>query len=1000
MPKNKNTTGSFRSLWNVFAPNTILGRFLFTATVLVVATIAVAWLAQSQVNKTSQVNISGQSDRLAVAHTLREMTNLLWQIETHFQSYMLVPEDTVQKTVLSDLDAIDQTTHTLQSDPWVIRQGELFQESQHLKLDIQLLRQRIVAIMEMRADPLKVFPYMNIMVGELNPLNDEFGGTAAMAIHELTNNNTLTPQEQQIVNLFNEVRFTWAQKINSFRMFAATRVGVFDTSVASGLKSGLTNLAMFDELTLAALNKIAAIDKQGHLSFEQSEALINLFRLRTEWNESFAKVKAIVLDDNRWRLDTPIVRNEISPMFIDMWTDLQRITATLDQRAAEDITHTTNTADQVSNYLWLLTLVVIAVALFVILIFEFQIRRPILRVIHALKAEANGEQNVVLPQSTIVEAQDLVTAFGQMREQIHARQQQIQSREQRLRSILDNTAEGIITFDHHCIVETWNRAAELLFSWNEAEVIGTHLRQYLSFTSSENTFGADTSANDFDVTPFIGRETEVIGQSKSGSNFPLSLKVSRMQVDGLSKYTAVLVNITERKAMVENLRQLAEHDGLTGLHNRTYFHAVLDHNVEQITKGIVSPGALLYIDLDNFKYVNDVMGHAAGDKLLIEVSKILNLRARRSDLVARLGGDEFVVLLSEATSNNIQPIAESFRRHLADLSFIFEGRAATIGCSIGVALIDITCNSPSEVMSQADIACHLAKRGGRNRVHVFTGSDVGDVHTMSLDIGWSQRIKLALEHDKFVLALQPVVATRSKLTENFEVLVRMRDDDGAIIMPSGFLPTAERFGLSADIDAWVIRHAIMHLASARQRGADIRYSINLSGQSFSVLAIAELIPQLIHDTGIDPAAITFEITETVAIADMTTAVALLTRLRTLGCLTALDDFGSGMSSFAYLRELPVDIVKIDGRFVRNVANSPMDIAMLKAMNDIAHALGKKTVAEFVEDESHFKLICELGVDYGQGYYLGKPVLIDTGTEQLNHVSGSDDNNSRADAVSP
>lgn len=979
-----------RRLMDGIGFNTILGRFIFTAVLLIAATITVAWIAQSQVNKTSRTNANGQSERITVTHTIQEMTNLLWQIETHFQAYMLVPEDNARAAVLASLDDLDHTTKILQADPWFIRQGELLRESHHLEKEIRQLQQHIVTVMEMRADPRKLFPNMSIMINELNPLHSEFSGTATNAIIEMSD-TVLNAEQQQVFNLFNRIRFLWAQKINAFRMITSARVGVFNISFADSMESNIYNLETADQQIESTLGQLKQADKQQLLSLDQSAAIDDLYRIRKEWNDAYKRVVTIIMDDTRWRMDTPILRDEINPLFIDLWKHLQQISATLEQRATEDITYTTSTADQVSQYLWLLTFVVVVVAIFGSIIFEFQIRRPILRVVRALKAEATGEQKVVLPDSTIVEARDLSTAFDQMRNQIHARQQQVQSREQRLRSILDNTAEGIITFDHRCNVETWNRAAELLFGWDESEVHGTHLMQYLSFETIEHAYCPITPVSNFDITQYIGHETEVIGIHKNGSSFPLSLKISRMQLDGAAKYTAVMANITERKAMMENLRNLAEHDGLTGLHNRTYFHATLDRAVAQITRGLAPAGALLYLDLDNFKYVNDIMGHAAGDKLLVEVAKILNLRARRSDLVARLGGDEFVILITEASNQNIQAIAESFRRHLADFNFMFDGRAATIGCSIGVALIDITSDSTSEVMSQADLACHLAKRGGRNRVHVFTASDAGNVRTMSLDMGWSRRIKLALEHDKFVLALQPVVSTRTKLTETFEVLVRMRDEDGSIIMPSGFLPTAERFGMSADIDAWVIRHAITHLAGVRQRGATLRYAINLSGQSFSVPAIAELIPQMIHDTGIDPAAITFEITETVAIADMTAAVALLTQLRTLGCRTALDDFGSGMSSFAYLRELPVDMVKIDGRFVRNVANNPVDLAMLKAMNDVAHALGKQTVAEFVEDETHFNLICNMGLDYGQGYYLGKPALIDTWSGKLSEPGRSSSN---------
>jgi diguanylate cyclase (GGDEF)-like protein len=434
-------------------------------------------------------------------------------------------------------------------------------------------------------------------------------------------------------------------------------------------------------------------------------------------------------------------------------------------------------------------------------------------------------------------------------------------------------------------------------------------------------------------------------------------------------------NISERKALMENLRMLAEHDGLTGLYNRTYFHGELERVVERVHRSEVANCALLYIDLDHFKYVNDTLGHAAGDKLLIEVANILTRRARKSDLVARLGGDEFTVLMYDTKLEQLEKVADSFRRQLADFNFNYEGQTVAIGCSIGVAVIEPSAQSPAEVMSRADLACHIAKRAGRNQVHLFAPDDAKDVTSMSLDMGWSRRIREAVEHNRFALACQPIVSTRNRATRIYEVLIRMLDDNGGLIMPGGFLSTAERFGLSLDIDRWVITNAIEILAEQRVTQPELCYSINLSAQTLNTPAICILIQDKLRATGLDPAALIFEVTETAAISDLNAAAALLARLRALGCRTALDDFGSGMSSFAYLKELPVDIVKIDGRFVKHIATSAVDKAMVRAMNDIAHALGKETIAEFVEDEAAFQILIELGVDYGQGYHLGRPDLV-------------------------
>lgn len=398
--------------------------------------------------------------------------------------------------------------------------------------------------------------------------------------------------------------------------------------------------------------------------------------------------------------------------------------------------------------------------------------------------------------------------------------------------------------------------------------------------------------------------------------------------------------------------------------------------------------SLLYIDLDNFKYVNDTLGHAAGDRLIIEVAGILNKRARKSDLTARFGGDEFTVLLFDTTPMLSVQAAESFRARLADYVFKHSGDQVDIGCSIGIAGISPDTSSATHVLSQADLACHLAKRGGRNRVHLYNPDDAENVAAMSLDMGWSRRIKEAIENDRFVLACQPIINTATNEVDSYEVLIRMLDERNELIMPSGFLATADRFGLAVEIDKWVIRHAIESLARQRVNSPSLRYAINLSGRTLTTPGICELIEDEIRQNGIDPAALTFEVTETVAIADMAAAESFLARLQSMGCFTALDDFGSGMASFAYLKDLPVNSVKIDGRFVKNLAASSVDQAMVKAMNDIAHALGKQTTAEFVENEESFRLLVAYGVDFAQGYHLGRPDVTQPSTRHTRGRSTS------------
>ena len=555
--------------------------------------------------------------------------------------------------------------------------------------------------------------------------------------------------------------------------------------------------------------------------------------------------------------------------------------------------------------------------------------------------------------------------------------EKIRSVKQRLETILNNAAEGIITFDKDGYIDGINAAGEDLFGYGEAEIIGQMVGSLLSCEHDGADKGARlTSDKAFrdKLEACIGHEGEVYGHLKDGSIRPLSLKLSRMEIGGQEMYTGLIADISERKAMLEHFKNLAEHDGLTGLHNRNYFQHELVTMVKRIHRGDIPQCAVMYIDLDNFKYVNDTLGHAAGDRLLIQISEILSRRARETDILARFGGDEFTVLLFNVSSTKATRIADSFREQIAEFIFKEGGDQVDIGCSIGVSIINRKTKTAEEAMSQADFACHQAKHGGRNRIRMFNLEDQVGVSTMSQDMSWSRRIKSAIENQNFVLACQPIVSTADGEISNFEVLVRMLDEQSNIIMPGGFLPAAERFGLIVDIDKWVIINAINTLAKQRIKKNNLCYAINLSAQTLTHPGICELIENQLAEVKLDPGALTFEITETAAISDMNAAETLLSNLRSMGCKTALDDFGTGLSSFAYLKDLPVDVVKIDGRFVKNIADNNLDLAMVKAMNDIVHAMGKKTVAEFVESKRCFEILKSYGIDYGQGYYLGRPKI--------------------------
>lgn len=430
-------------------------------------------------------------------------------------------------------------------------------------------------------------------------------------------------------------------------------------------------------------------------------------------------------------------------------------------------------------------------------------------------------------------------------------------------------------------------------------------------------------------------------------------------------------DVTEQKRYQRQLEHLAEHDALTGLFNRPYFERELERAVEEAReRGRVC--GLLYIDLDNFKYVNDTSGHAAGDRLLVEVAVMQQTRIRTGDVLARFGGDEFTVLLRDVDGPRLRQIADSFRDLFQNHVFFQSEHAFDIRVSIGASLITAAVQSGSEALGQADLACAAAKARGRNQVHIYDVSELAKAH-MVADIGWSRKIHDALERQGFVLWYQPIQSTLDGSVHQYEVLLRLVDErSGAVSLPGAFLPAAERLGLMHLIDRWVMTAAIEALGAAHAAGRNCRFAINLSGRSLQDRELAPRVRAALARFAVPPEALTFEVTESVAISRIADVKWLMDELRSVGCQFALDDFGSGFSSYGYLKNLPVDYLKIDGSFVQNMVRDPVDQVMVQSMNQIAHALGKKTIAEFVEDAATLQLLRSYGIDYVQGTLLGVP----------------------------
>jgi len=441
---------------------------------------------------------------------------------------------------------------------------------------------------------------------------------------------------------------------------------------------------------------------------------------------------------------------------------------------------------------------------------------------------------------------------------------------------------------------------------------------------------------------------------------------------GFRGYRGAARDITEAYELSQQLAYHATHDLVTGLINRREFERRLRELMDSTRSGDARH-ALCYLDLDQFKVINDTCGHVAGDELLRQLGALLQEKVRKQDTLARLGGDEFGVLLEHCDVSAAQRVATGLREAILDYRFGWEDKTFGVGASIGLVPVDHTSRSITEVLRQADAACYTAKDQGRNRIHVYQEDDV-ELAQRHGEMQWVSRINRAFDEGRFRLYRQPIVPVNGQEEgEHFELLLRMEDEQGGEVPPGAFLPAAERYNLAVKIDRWVVDKAFTWLEYEPGRLERLGLCcINLSPQSLGDEEFLALLEHRFGQTRVPAEKICFEITETGAIANLSSVTGFLKRMRALGCRFALDDFGSGLSSYAYLRSLPVDFLKIDGTFVKDMVEDPVDLAMVRSINDIGRVMGKKTVAEFVETEATLTRLRELGVDYAQGFALGVP----------------------------
>jgi diguanylate cyclase (GGDEF)-like protein/PAS domain S-box-containing protein len=558
---------------------------------------------------------------------------------------------------------------------------------------------------------------------------------------------------------------------------------------------------------------------------------------------------------------------------------------------------------------------------------------------------------------------------------------QLSEEKEKAQVTLQSIGDAVITADADGRVEYLNPVAEELTGWETREAAGRPVAEVFRVVSETTREPVDS--------PILrclleGRVVEISEPSllinRRGQEISIqdSAAPIRDRTGRLIGVVMVFHDVSQERHLQRALTYQATHDALTGLINRREFEQRLTDVLRSARADENGNHVLMYLDLDQFKVVNDTCGHQAGDRLLKQITSVLQTRIRTTDTLARLGGDEFGVLLQDCTLDMAGRIAENLRQAIRDFRFVWQDRVMNVGVSIGLAEVNALAETPASVMSAADVACYSAKESGRNRVHTYTEGRAPERHR---EMQWVSRINRACEEDRLTLLCQPIVPIRHGVSahRHFELLLRMRDESGILVQPAEFIPAAERFNLMPAIDRWVVRQACRHFVHRRSeegRRAHFSLAVNISPTTINDERFLDFVIAEVTAADISPGALCFELTEAAAMTSLAAATRFIKELRARGCRFSLDDFGSGLSSFMFLKNLPVDFLKIDGQFVHNVIHDPIDRSMVEAIAQIGNAMGIATVAERVDSSEVLQCLANIGVQYAQGNYISPPQPID------------------------
>jgi diguanylate cyclase (GGDEF)-like protein/PAS domain S-box-containing protein len=543
---------------------------------------------------------------------------------------------------------------------------------------------------------------------------------------------------------------------------------------------------------------------------------------------------------------------------------------------------------------------------------------------------------------------------------------------------LQSIGDGVVTTNAASVIDYINPVAEDLTGWRLEDAMGKPVEDIFRAFHEET---CEPLENPLTVAIRRARAIKSVRPMllirRDGNELYVDSTAAPIR-DGAGRTAGgVLVfhDVSESRELNRRLSYHASHDLLTGLVNRREFENRLERALKS-AKARESSYALCYLDIDQFKIVNDSCGHSAGDALLGQVGALLKSKVRWRDTLSRLGGDEFGILLESCSLDEAMRMAETLREAVRNFRFNWEERVFRLGASIGVVPLTAESEDVASIISAADSACQSAKEQGRNRVHSFADNDI-ELMRRRREMQWAARINAALEEGRFELFRMTILPLQKPETgAHYELLLRMRDESGRIISPDNFIVAAERYGITPNIDRWVIENAFRWLVSeADERERLALCSINLSGQSLGDDKFLPFVIEQFQKSGLDASKICFEITETAAVASFSQANRFIQALKELGCKFALDDFGTGLSSFGYLKHFPVDFLKIDGSFVREILHDPIDREMVRSINEIGHLTGKQTIAEFAENAEIIQMLTSIGIDYAQGYGISQPARV-------------------------